>query len=76
MTWVKEPPHVPEEGEPSIYYWYYDIKDDVVWPAEIYYGCWKLYALDGWWWDEPIKPPIKPMIEENPKRKVKRNANK
>jgi len=75
MAWVKEPPYVPAEGYPSVYYWYYDLKDNTMWPAEIYKGCWKLHGYDGLWWDKPISPPNKPSLESSKDVKGKTKSN-
>jgi len=79
MAWVKEPPYVPEAGFASVYYWYYDIQENEIWPVEIYHGCWKLHGYDGLWWDERITPPDKPSLEKpkdekgDCKRRTRRN---
>jgi hypothetical protein len=60
MTWVKEPPYVPEKGKETIFYWYYDNLEDEIWPTKVYKGHWILEVYKGLWWDKPIKPPTKP----------------
>ena len=74
MAWTKEPPIIPEEGSESVYYWYYDIKEKLIWPTEVYYGCWKLHTYDGLWWDEKLEPPEGPPIEK-PVKKLRRKRN-
>jgi hypothetical protein len=70
MAWVKEPPYIPEK-ESEVFYWYYDFKEQAMWPTTIYKGCWKLYAFDGLWWDNPIKPPKEPKIAKKKGKKKK-----
>jgi len=75
MTWNKKPPTPPEKG--SEFYWYYDFKDQEMWNAEIYKGCWKIYTYDGLWWHEPTQPPKQPTLEERTNGKTrKRKAQK
>lgn len=72
MAWVKEPPYVPNRKKTSVYYWYWDTKENAMWPTEIYEGIWKLYVYKGLWWDQPIEPPESP--REDTKTDEKNNA--
>ena len=51
---------------------YYDPDEDVIFPVEIWHGCWKLHGYQGLWWSIPITQPDKPKMKTKKKRKAKK----
>jgi hypothetical protein len=71
MAWTLEKPETPQTG--SAWYWYWDPSEKDPCVTEIYKGCWKYFAYDGYWWDEPVKrPPETPEFKKKEKVKKKR----